>query len=110
MSLGSVRVGHRNRDEGIYIGRPSVFQNVHRAKDIGRTEAIRRFEVDFDEQLAIPGSRIEREVRRLAQRVAAGESLMLTCWCAPRACHGDIVAVRILWFAERLSSGTGSAL
>lgn len=31
------------------------------------------------------------EVLKLAARSKAGESLALECWCAPCACHGDVI-------------------
>nr|WP_256566062.1 DUF4326 domain-containing protein [Deinococcus sp. QL22] len=27
----------------------------------------------------------------MVERVRAGESLLLICWCAPLACHADVI-------------------
>ncbi len=47
-----------------------------------------------------------REILRLADLHNAGEDILLGCWCAPDACHGDIVKVAIEWVAggERIMS------
>jgi hypothetical protein len=32
------------------------------------------------------------EIEALGARVGGGEQLALRCWCAPRKCHGDLLA------------------
>lgn len=39
-------------------------------------------------------------VEALAKRVANGEHLALQCWCAPLACHGDIIRNAIVWLND----------
>jgi len=39
-------------------------------------------------------------LRALAVRVAAGESVVLGCWCAPLPCHGDVVAACVRWLVS----------
>jgi hypothetical protein len=36
-----------------------------------------------------------RAVEGLVERVRAGEKLLLICWCAPQACHGDVIGAEI---------------
>lgn len=45
-----------------------------------------------------------RTVLALARRVAAGEPLVLCCWCSPRPCHGDAIRAAVLGYAERLKN------
>jgi len=42
-----------------------------------------------------------QELVRLTDRHLAGEDLALACWCAPKACHGDVIAKAILWLASQ---------
>ena len=42
------------------------------------------------------------ELVRLARRVQRGEDLQLLCHCAPKRCHGQALARRILWLATWL--------
>jgi len=35
----------------------------------------------------------------LARQVAAGQSLVLGCWCAPLPCHASVVASCVRWLA-----------
>lgn len=71
----------RDSAAGVYIGRPSKFGNpfvIGRHGD--RAEVIRRYEEWLRSQPAL----IEA-----AKRELRGKSLV--CWCAPLACHGDVL-------------------
>ena len=37
----------------------------------------------------------------LVKRYEQGEELVLGCWCAPLACHGDVLKGGIEWYAMR---------
>jgi hypothetical protein len=45
-----------------------------------------------------------RALQALADRVRAGEKLLLICWCAPLACHGDVIKAEV----ERLVGSAAS--
>lgn len=64
----------------VYVGRPTDFGNPFSAKHFGREEAIRRFEalVNRDESF-----------KTLIRQELKGKDLI--CWCAPLACHADIL-------------------
>lgn len=36
-----------------------------------------------------------RALELLRERLGEGEKLALVCWCAPLACHGDVIRVRL---------------
>ncbi|MFB9995314.1 DUF4326 domain-containing protein [Deinococcus oregonensis] len=36
-----------------------------------------------------------RAVQGLVERVRAGEKLLLICWCAPLACHADVIRAEV---------------
>lgn len=65
----------------VYIGRPSRWGNPFSiGRDGTRDEVITKYEEWLREQ---PG--LMSDVRLLKGKV-------LGCWCAPRACHGDVLA------------------
>lgn len=40
-------------------------------------------------------------VTGLAKRLAAGEHLVICCWCAPQACHGEHVITAVKAYARQ---------
>lgn len=67
--------------DGVYIGRPSKFGNPFVIGQHGsRAEVIARYEAWLMSQPALVEA---------AKRELRGKSLV--CWCAPLACHGDVL-------------------
>lgn len=65
----------------IYIGRPSKWGNPYEiGRDGDRTEVIDKFR-----------KYLEGNQELLAQ-VGELKNKRLGCWCAPKSCHGDILA------------------
>ena len=50
---------------------------------------------------AVDAAAVRAELERLAARVCAGERLRLLCWCAPKRCHADAIADKIVELARR---------
>jgi hypothetical protein len=76
---------------GIYIGRPSPLGNpfpLHREAE--RVAVIRDYEEWLAEQLLDPSSAASIEMSRLAA-LARKQDICLVCFCAPKACHADII-------------------
>jgi hypothetical protein len=76
-----VKVVHCKREAyDVYIGRPSKWGNPFEiGKDGSREEVIAKYKayiIAHDELLAA---------------LPELEGKVLGCWCAPRACHGDIL-------------------
>ena len=72
---------HGTPDGAVYIGRPSVWGNPFViGKDGDRETVIKKYEGWL---LARPAM-VERAKRELRGRA-------LVCWCAPQACHGDVL-------------------
>ena len=76
------RVVHCKRDRyDVYIGRPSKWGNPFAiGRDGTRAQVIARY---------------ERWVRSQPELIAALPELegeTLGCWCAPKGCHGDVLA------------------
>lgn len=81
---------------GEYIGRPSPLGNPFR---IGPDGATRDVVIDLyarwlDQKIQERDPAICGELERL-RRIAEKGTLELSCWCAPRRCHGDEIADRI---------------
>lgn len=76
-----MRVVHCKREPYThYIGRPGPFGNPFSLRHFTRQQAIEKYEV-FVRSLPY---RLDM-IRRLP------EGAVLGCWCAPHACHGDII-------------------
>jgi hypothetical protein len=39
-------------------------------------------------------------MKRLTRLAASGEALTLGCWCAPAACHGEVIRDAVQWLAS----------
>lgn len=79
--MASPRVVHCKRERfDVYVGRPSKWGNPFRlTANQGREEAIAKY---------------ERWLRAQPKLMAALPELrgkILACWCAPRACHADVL-------------------
>ena len=67
----------------VYIGRPSIWGNPFEiGKDGTRSEVIRKFE---DWILYSP------DAQHLRVQLPSLTNKILGCWCAPKACHGDVL-------------------
>ena|SRR5713101_7036079 len=93
--MSSPRVVHCQRDKfDVYIGRPSKWGNPfsHKSGTLAqfrvatREEAVARYREWFPNQ-----PQLVADLGELIDRV-------LGCWCAPHACHGDVLAE----FADRM--------
>ena len=75
----------------VYVGRPSVLGNPYVMQtEADRAEVIARFTTYLSEAMQEHTEQASA-VWALAERVRAGERLALQCWCAPKACHGDVI-------------------
>ena len=50
---------------------------------------------------AVDAAEVRAEMDRLAARVGAGERLRLLCWCAPKRCHADAIAHKVVELAHQ---------
>ena len=76
-----MRVVHFKKEPyTVYIGRPSQFGNPYPLVEYPRSEAIEKYEVYARENPKL-----------LAAIKELDHDSVLGCWCAPRACHGDII-------------------
>ncbi len=81
--MAPTRVVHCKRHAyDVYIGRPGTWGNPFRIgrDDGGREEVIARYQAWRGRQPALKARLGELRGKRLG------------CWCAPRPCHGDVLA------------------
>lgn len=71
----------KKSDYDVYIGRPSKWGNPFSiGKDGTRSEVIAKYRDYFERNSSLVYQLGELKNKRLG------------CWCAPQACHGDILA------------------
>ncbi len=86
-----IRVTNRHKGgKGMYIGRGTALGNPF--QDGTRADKIRRFRRHAIGLLKSgQPSDFLKAMQELKARYDAGEDVEITCSCAPKACHGDII-------------------
>ena len=87
-----ITVGNKQHGaRGIYVGRPSPLGNPFAMQgEPTRARVIHDYEEWLAEQLLDPKSPASIELHRLAA-LARKQDICLVCWCAPKACHANII-------------------
>ena len=79
--LNARKVGNRSDGSRVYIGRPSKWGNPFAiGRDGSRADVIAKYRAWIVAQPDLMGALEELRGRDL------------DCWCAPLACHGDVLA------------------
>jgi hypothetical protein len=88
-----VFVVHCKKDPyDIYIGRPSKWGNPFIiGKDGTRGEVIQKYDSWLDTQ------------PELLEALPELQNKVLGCWCAPKACHGCVLVVRVLTITKSVA-------
>ena len=82
---------HRYQGDGYYIGRPSPLGNPFEiGRDGGRDEVIERYQVWLLERLGYSNPSSQMFVE-LFDELCDKNVLILTCWCKPKRCHGEVI-------------------
>ena len=79
--------------EGIYRG-VSILGNPFTAKKYGRDKCIALYREWLQNEWKNDG-KVKEELLRLAKLYKKEDELNLVCYCAPLACHGDVIAEAI---------------
>lgn len=81
----------------VYVGRPTRFGNPYRVEEVGsHEEAVRLYRAWFRERTKDP--RFLQALENLYQRLKRNGVLTLSCHCAPKPCHAEVIAE---WLVER---------
>ena len=87
------------RGEGEYIGRKNVYYGFEGSvlanpeslrSEADRDANIARYDIWLTEKLKSDTPQ-KREIRRLRKLYKTAGELTLICWCAPKACHADVI-------------------
>lgn len=99
-----IRVVNRRRgDRGVYIGRPSPLGNPFRIeRDCSRDKVILLYRVWLKQQI-LTNPKTKAELTRLYNIALQSEELRLACWCAPAACHGNVIREVLFAYHETQS-------
>lgn len=81
----------------VYIGRPSPLGNPYPLPQYSRDESIRRYKGEFLRMMELKQNtnhlnyvNCRIELLKIYNMHLKGE-VNLVCWCAPLACHGDVI-------------------
>jgi len=79
------------RGNGVYVGRPNVLGNPFYLKsESERNKVIAEYDIWLTEKMKSDTPQ-KREIRRLRKLYKTAGELTLICWCAPKACHADVI-------------------
>ena len=83
----------------VYVGRPSVLGNPFViGRDGNRDVVIAKYRNWLYANLATP--EISTELQNLLAQARKGP-LELVCWCAPQACHADVIIRCLQWMGTQ---------
>ena len=84
-----------------YVGRPTELGNPFEiGRDGSRAEVIQLYRVWLWRQMQQQGSPQRRALEQLLRQAATGR-LELLCWCAPLACHAEVIRSALHWLAAQ---------
>lgn len=85
-------VNKKRGGQGFYIGRPSPLGNPFViGRDGDRAQVVLKYEEWLHEQMDQGNQRVWNALAWIKDALEAGENINLVCWCAPEACHGDVI-------------------
>jgi len=86
-----------HRGVGIYIGRPSPLGNPFViGRDGDREAVILKYESWLIGRMNLGDQRIWNALADIKEAHEHGHEVNLICWCAPQACHGDVIKRLVL--------------
>ena len=98
----------RNTQAGEYIGRAngqrpaSPLANPFRLTcEADRDQVIADYRFWLWKQIQGGNPEVLQELRRLLTLARRPEGVTLLCWCAPKPCHGQVVARALQWMGEQ---------
>lgn len=97
--------------KAILIDRSTPLGNPYRLQKDDpylRQECIRKYKRWLWENIKLPTSIPMTELKRLVA-LATAQDLVLRCWCAPKPCHGQVVAAALQWMAQNTKELGGDA-
>jgi hypothetical protein len=114
MSPGNIKVLNKKThvacEHDVYIGRPTILGNPFShldsvkgtVKTATREEAVAKY-MEWLRGEYFHGSPVQEELDKIAVKYRNGEIIHLICWCAPLACHGDMLKQAIIGITKKWS-------
>jgi hypothetical protein len=84
------RRAYKGPGEWICRGKSPLGNPFKMGKESDRDEVIEKYKKWFREQQLGYNWVVHNELQRLVELAQKGD-LVLICWCAPKACHGDFI-------------------
>lgn len=81
----------------IPIHRPHTLGNPFKVETYGREQAIELYRLWLWRKIKIQDKRVMKALNELIKLERQGETVVLMCWCAPLACHGDVIVRAVEW-------------
>ena len=79
----------------IYIGRPSPLGNPYAiGPNISRNQAIEAYRTWLTDMIVAKNMRVMLALKHIYRLHTTGTAV-LSCWCKPNACHGDVIKAYI---------------
>ena len=93
--MGRITVANKKNynGPGVYIGRPSPLGNPFPLTNEAHRKDVIDLYRDWLKEMYAQHGHVYDELHRLA---AMEEDIILICWCAPKACHGDVIKKAII--------------
>jgi hypothetical protein len=86
---------------GVYVGRPTPLGNPFRLeREDRREEVVARYATWLEGELRQGNREVARALEELYRRLKRQGALTLLCFCAPRRCHGEVIAEHLKRRAE----------
>ncbi len=89
-----IRVARKGQGlQGFYVGRPTPLGNPFRLlREEDRDRVVDRYATWLHEQLRRGNREVTRALEELYQTLKLRGNITLLCSCAPKRCHGEIIA------------------
>jgi hypothetical protein len=84
-----------------YVGRPTILGNPFSAKQHGQEEAISKYKDWLNLQWTTNNEKVIDALMYLATTLKHDGKIILACWCAPKACHADVIKKALLNIIDR---------
>jgi hypothetical protein len=86
---------------GVYVGRPTPLGNPFRLeREDQREEVVARYATWLEEELHRGNPAVTRALEELYRSLKRRGDITLLCFCAPRRCHGEVIAEHLKRRAE----------
>lgn len=86
--------GRKGNQPTFYIGRGSPLGNPYKVEDHGRGNAIMKYDNWLEDQINVKNPDVMGALETIAHAALQGP-IKLECFCAPMACHGEVIKRRV---------------